>query len=766
MSYPRPDPIPNPNNFNYSFFSNLEGYLTLGEADKRYIRKGSSGDFLTQQQADLRYLQLTDARINYLTGITNGVGEANKALILDSSRNINNINNLSAQNINAIGDINTNAILRINRTSNGQTFNSTNGTTSCVLYHFLNGDMYLGSSTSTGNFILQTNNTGRLTINSTGNVSIANVLSGYQLDLGGAGTGINTGSLKFNDVTFNQNLYLNITSGSVEANKALVPNSDLDLGTFRNITMNGTLTTSLLKINNISNTLLTNSTNSSSYGLYLHSVLASSNGLYSGTSIAFNNSSTNDVPLANICLDKINSGRGELIIGSRNGSTCDERLRISDTGLNLSGNIDFHSKSLLYKTVLRPSTISLSDGIEIYDTQFSTNSVPNINFRNDNNSSPIFMEMCGWLNSNRTTATANGQPFQILYRDGVGFTSGLHITCMNTTQALNTNYNVCLSARAGTIPHVVVNDRFNQLHLFPQGLLELNTSYSQNVIIGEELLVRKSLQIGTSQDTGRLISALDSTMSTGTSRFICLGQNNTSRNQAEISFFYDGNNSTSNRLDFGFFGGALMYLTAGGRLGLGTSAPSCGLDVATGENSVLLTNNIAVNSLSYQISSNTWTNFGGGPFSANICARFRGSVWIQDRLWATSDRRLKTDINTLNFSLEHYNQLNPVSFKWKNQDKITLGVIAQEVKKVCAESINLVENPNMTKEADDDIEGFQLTVDYNCINIMNVVAIKKLIEQNKKLESRLIQQEQININLQSKLEAIENRINNLENNNS
>jgi hypothetical protein len=128
----------------------------------------------------------------------------------------------------------------------------------------------------------------------------------------------------------------------------------------------------------------------------------------------------------------------------------------------------------------------LCDGIEIYDTQFSTNSILNLNFRNDNNSSPIFMEMCGYLNNNRTTMVANGQPFQIRFRDGLGFTSGLHITSMNTTQASNTNYNLSLSARAGKIPHVVVNDQFNQKHIQPQNLLELNTSYAQNIILGKK----------------------------------------------------------------------------------------------------------------------------------------------------------------------------------------------------------------------------------------------------------------------------------------
>ena len=178
-----------------------------------------------------------------------------------------------------------------------------------------------------------------------------------------------------------------------------------------------------------------------------------------------------------------------------------------------------------------------------------------------------------------------------------------------------------------------------------------------------------------------------------------------------------------------------MTITNAGRVGINNDIPTCGLDVATGENSVLFTNNIMVNTYSYAISSNTHTNFGGGPFSASICARFRGSVWIQDRLWATSDRRLKKDISSLDFSLEHYKKLNPVSYKWKNSDNIQLGLIAQDVKDVCSEAVSIVANDNMKVEKDGDIEGAQYTVDYNAINMMNVVAIQKLIKRIEQLEA-------------------------------
>lgn len=320
-------------------------------------------------------------------------------------------------------------------------------------------------------------------------------------------------------------------------------------------------------------------------------------------------------------------------------------------------------------------------------------------------------------------------PFDVSLSLDQSYTGGLRLSAINTTQASGTSYNIVLAARNATIPHLVVNDQKNQLHLFPQGNAEVNTSYVQKVIVGSDLFVRKTLQVGTSQDTARLISALDNTMTSGAARYFTLGRDNSSRNQAEISFYYDGGNSTANRLDFGFYGGALMYLTAAGRLGLGTSSPSCCLDVATGENSVTTTTNISINTYSYNVSSNAWTNLGGGPISVNMCARFRGSIWVQDKVYATSDRRLKEQIEPLDFTLEHYKKLNPVTYKWKNQQSMQLGLIAQEVKDVCGEAVQLVENENMKAGGDDEPEGYQMTVDYNAINIMNVTALKKLIDR-------------------------------------
>jgi hypothetical protein len=418
-------------------------------------------------------------------------------------------------------------------------------------------------------------------------------------------------------------------------------------------------------------------------------------------------------------------------------------------------SIDFNTDSDLYKTIIRKSTITDSKGIEFYDTQFSTpTNKPLINFKTGNNSTPIFFRMCGYLNDN-SSVVANGMPFDISYNGDLSYTAGLRISAINPTQATGSNYNIVLAARNGTIPHVVVNDQKNQLHLWPQGNAEINTSYAQNVIIGQHALFRKGIQVGTSQDTSRMISCLDSSMTGGTSRYITLGYDTTSKNQAEISFYYNGYGDNGNRIDFGFYGGALMYLMASGRLGIGTSSPRAPLEVS-GTNTSYTVSSFSTNSYSYDVSSNSWANRGGGPFTlTNINAWFNGNIYVSTGLWTTSDRRLKENIKSINMDIERYKMLNPVSYTYKNDSKTKLGLVAQEVMKVCGEAIGMVPNENLKEEDDDSPEGVQLSLDYNAITILNVDIIKKLINRVEQLEALV---ETLQVSSRSSQELLEKLI--------
>ena len=179
-----------------------------------------------------------------------------------------------------------------------------------------------------------------------------------------------------------------------------------------------------------------------------------------------------------------------------------------------------------------------------------------------------------------------------------------------------------------------------------------------------------------------------------------------------------------------------MFITQGGRVGINNSSPRCPLEVS-GTNSSFTITNIATNSYSYDVSSNSWANRGGGPFTlTNLNAWFNGNIYIQAGIWATSDRRLKENIIDIDLPFERYKALRPVSYNYKNEpDRKKLGLIAQEVLQVCGEAVSMVPNENLASDGDDSPEGVQLGLDYNTIMILNVNIIKKLIARVEELES-------------------------------
>ena len=74
------------------------------------------------------------------------------------------------------------------------------------------------------------------------------------------------------------------------------------------------------------------------------------------------------------------------------------------------------------------------------------------------------------------------------------------------------------------------------------------------------------LQVGTSSDTARQISCLQSGLATGTSTYVTVGQDASNNNQAELGFSYAGSGSSSNRATLGLFGAPIMSIDGGGNV--------------------------------------------------------------------------------------------------------------------------------------------------------------------------------------------------------
>ena len=99
---------------------------------------------------------------------------------------------------------------------------------------------------------------------------------------------------------------------------------------------------------------------------------------------------------------------------------------------------------------------------------------------------------------------------------------------------------------------------------------------------------------------------------------------------------------------------------------------------------------------------------------------------------ATSDIRLKTNIQSLSGSLELVNQLNGVSFTWKNDttNKPIHGLIAQDVEKVLPDIVNT--------DTTDNEDGYkQKSIHYDGLFPHLIESIKTLTQENKALVTKV-----------------------------
>ena len=90
------------------------------------------------------------------------------------------------------------------------------------------------------------------------------------------------------------------------------------------------------------------------------------------------------------------------------------------------------------------------------------------------------------------------------------------------------------------------------------------------------------ISIGTLDFSGstRFISAIDSLITNGTNRYLCMGKSYSTYNEAEWGYFHTSDGSTSNRQEFGFYGAnGIFAITAGRKVGINNTTPNYDLDV-------------------------------------------------------------------------------------------------------------------------------------------------------------------------------------------
>ena len=146
---------------------------------------------------------------------------------------------------------------------------------------------------------------------------------------------------------------------------------------------------------------------------------------------------------------------------------------------------------------------------------------------------------------------------------------------------------------------------------------------------------------------------------------------------------------------------------------------------------------------SYGTIGNLYFNWSSG--SVNV--RVDNSAYLYVRgVNVSSDMSLKDKVSDVEGALDKINDLDIFYYKWKNcPDETHIGVSAQQVQTIFPELVK----ENDTNDVSPETENY-LTVDYQCLNVAGLQAIKELYQ--------LVKQQQ------TKIDALEKRLANLESN--
>ena len=248
-----------------------------------------------------------------------------------------------------------------------------------------------------------------------------------------------------------------------------------------------------------------------------------------------------------------------------------------------------------------------------------------------------------------------------------------------------------------------------RMALNSSGMLGISTAtpaYTCDVA-GNSRVTGTMLQ-GTSTDTNRAISCLNSAMATGTQNFITVGQGASTNNQAEFFFNYAGSGSANNAFGLGVFGTQILTGT------VSKTTVNTALNVPTSNTAA----QFVVGNSSAITNSNAPAQFYNTPNVRAAIATYTGATTIQNHIEffssqqtglvgsistsgaatsfnTSSDRRLKNDIQALANAATLVQALRPVDFLFKSEVETEgdgaqrfAGFIADEVQQLVPRAVN------------------------------------------------------------------------------
>ena len=100
-----------------------------------------------------------------------------------------------------------------------------------------------------------------------------------------------------------------------------------------------------------------------------------------------------------------------------------------------------------------------------------------------------------------------------------------------------------------------------------------------------------------------------------------------------------------------------------------------------------------------------------------------GNVWFEGvNLYASSDENLKTIKDNVSIPIEKLIEIRKVYYNYLNNDVIDMGVIAQDIYKICPEIVYIND------------EGY-MSVAYNKLSVLALLAIDELNKRIRELEN-------------------------------
>jgi hypothetical protein len=597
---------------------------------------------LTPTTAELNKLSgvtATTNQLNFVSGVNAGTVSASKAIVVDGSRNITNMGSITSTSDITLSTgrlwlANTNYGLSHKYTTGGsaEIITATDGIDNNTIGTFTDND-----------FSLTVNNTRYLTIKkTTGRVGINSTSPNMQLEVNSHSGNVlrlfNSGGNSYMDVTINNQglttLSLSGTSPSFSLSHAVSITSNtastntttgalivaggagiggaVNIGSTLSVTGNitGTLATaaqpnitstgdltipSSLTINNGSTPLtLTNTTSNSIFTLTIQNA---------GGAIDLRASGTNQISLFTNSTRQLICNGTTVNIPIHNGST---------TGLALNGTlVTATATELNYNDITTIGTAEASKAL-IVD---SSRNIININGLTATtltgtlataNQSAITtvgtltgLTSSGAVSITNNTASSSTSTGALIVTGGVGIGGAINVGSSSSiagSLALTPTTKVIAVGITSTncLWHSTTSRFYGMRQIDGDNISML--SYSASGTYNDYILWNhnggtslldinahtnvNSLQIGTSTDTTRFISALDGITTAGSIRYITFGSANTAGNQAEFTHTYQGDNNASNLLSLGHHSNnQILNIFNGGNVSIGRISPQSRFDI-------------------------------------------------------------------------------------------------------------------------------------------------------------------------------------------